>query len=579
MIQSSEKQASFGITNRNLRAAVVVCLVLAATSCKHTGPVPWNGIRLVEPRIQLTVDQLNRNALLPFVDLSFYSRPDWARDATVPFSGSVTFAQTELTAPRDPFPNEDVFPGFTVEFTTHDQRLIPRISGIVDARPTTDRFWDIILGTGAVWMEDNDDGWNRASFPLHLITRYMGSVRNCVATFVYTQDSMSNVCIQCSQETAVLEAQQVGDVQAMVSATYSPETFTDSSEFIADYEARESRRIPVEPLTEIDRDGRIAAHFDRNIWTNASTSHGAVFMDGTLYSNPPRTRHGIYPYPDAMRHGVFSVTKSMAGALAMFYFAERYGEEIFGELIADYVPAFAGRADWRGVTFSDALNMVTGTTANEFDLLYEPLTLAPDSETAIRTISGFGSSPQAPGEVFNYATTNTFVLSYALENYVRAQEGAGSHYWNLVHENVLVPIGAEDFGLMYTRDEDPSRAVPILGFGAYPTLDNAAKIARLIWDEGQHEGTQLLNRNRVREALGRIEWQGYPAGSARYSHSLWSKNVMVGMRRVGVSFMEGLGDNRIVFFPSGLISFQFTDEFDDGLNELVRAVERVRSSR
>ncbi|MEZ5393837.1 MAG: hypothetical protein R2724_13495 [Bryobacterales bacterium] len=30
------------------------------------------------------------------------------------------------------------------------------------------------------------------------------------------------------------------------------------------------------------------------------------------------------PYPGAMRHGVFSVTKSMAGALAMFYFAERW---------------------------------------------------------------------------------------------------------------------------------------------------------------------------------------------------------------------------------------------------------------
>jgi hypothetical protein len=42
--------------------------------------------------------------------------------------------------------------------------------------------------------------------------------------------------------------------------------------------------------------------------------------------------------------------------------------------------------------------------------------------------------------------------------------------------------------------------------------------------------------------------------------------------------MEGLGDNRILFFPSGVLSFQFTDEFDRRLNRLVHAVERVRTS-
>jgi CubicO group peptidase (beta-lactamase class C family) len=303
-------------------------------------------------------------------------------------------------------------------------------------------------------------------------------------------------------------------------------------------------------------------------------------MDGTLYVHPPQTRHGTYPYTAEMRQGVFSVTKSMAGALSMFYFAERYGESIFDELIADYVPAFAGLPEWQGVTFSHALNMVTGTRAGESgDLLYYPLELAPDSETAISNIARFGDFPEAPGEKFNYATTNTFVLSYALENYVQAREGEGVHYWDLVRDNVLAPIGADDFGLLFTRDADRSQAVPILGLGAFPTLDNAAKIARLIANEGEHEGMQLLNRNKIREALGRTEWEGYPAFSGlRYSHSFWSTNVFVGLRRVRVSYMEGLGDNRILFFPSGLISFQFTDEFDDKLNELVRAVEGVRSS-
>jgi hypothetical protein len=42
--------------------------------------------------------------------------------------------------------------------------------------------------------------------------------------------------------------------------------------------------------------------------------------------------------------------------------------------------------------------------------------------------------------------------------------------------------------------------------------------------------------------------------------------------------MEGLGDNRIVIFPSGVISLQFTDEFDRKLNRLAAAVEAIRTS-
>jgi CubicO group peptidase (beta-lactamase class C family) len=322
----------------------------------------------------------------------------------------------------------------------------------------------------------------------------------------------------------------------------------------------------------------IAAYFDRSIWTNASTSLGAVYMDGTLYLNPARTRHGQYPYPDDMRHGVFSVTKSMAGALAMFYFAERYGEEIFDEEIADYVPAFADLPEWDGVTFSHALNMATGTRAGE-DLLYEPLELAPDKEAAINNIAAFGDFPEAPGDAFNYATTNTFVLSCALENYVKEREGGGVRWWSLVHENVLKPIGAENFRVLHTRDEDPSARVPILGLGALPNLDDAAKIALLIFNEGAHDGRQILHRNKLREALGRTDWRGYRIDSRhRYRHSLWAKQIRAGPCRVNAVYMQGLGANHVIFLPSGVIVFRFMDEDDMNIDPLVRLVDKLRSS-
>lgn len=553
-------------------------LVVVNSGCRQAVPA-WDGPAMSLPRTQLTHEHLLDDGVLHPLDMSFFAEPDWAEKDALPFSGTLTLYESGMVAPksRETYPGEDVFPRLEVDFMTVGNDLVPALRGVIDTRPWSTSYWDVALGNGRVWREDGDAGMSRASFPLNLMGRYVGEVRNCVATFVYDESISSNVYIQCSQETAVLDAGQLGDIRAMVPADYQPGHLADAHTVLAAYHRRESRRIPTAPLAGID-DGAIADHFDSTVHTNASTSLGAVYMDGTLYMNPPATRHGAYPYPDEMRHGVFSVTKSMAGAVAMFYFAERYGEEVFEELIVDHVPALARLPEWQGVTFSHALNMVTGVRAGE-DLLYHTLELAPDKEAAIFNISRLGDYPEAPGEKFNYATTNTFVLSYAMQNLVEEREGPGIHYWDLVHENVLVPIGATDFRMLYTRDVSPTNRIPILGLGAFPDLDTAAKIAVLIFNEGEHDGRQLLSRNRIREALGRTGWEGHAAFSGlRYSHSFWSRSVRAGGCTVHVTYMEGLGDNRIIFLPSGVITFQFTDEFDDELPRLVRAVEGLRSS-
>ncbi len=74
-------------------------------------------------------------------------------------------------------------------------------------------------------------------------------------------------------------------------------------------------------------------------------------VDGTIYLHPPQTHHGPYPYPNDMRHGVWSVSKSMTGALALFYLEERYVEVVFDALITDYVPALADHPAWEDNLF------------------------------------------------------------------------------------------------------------------------------------------------------------------------------------------------------------------------------------
>lgn len=576
------------------RRAIAVGLALATITCSRSEPPPWDGPTLSAPRAQLTVDQLLDDELPPLLDMSFFAEPAWAESDATAFEGvlSLSGAALDMDFPesRDLYAGEDQFPAIDIALASHNGQLIPMQR---DLRTTSDDdLWEVMVGTGAVWQEADDGDWSRASIPMNLVERYFNQVRNCVATFVYQADVVSDVYVQCSQETADLADQQVGNLRTIVPATYTPTVFPDRTAVIDAHERIRASRLPMRPLADWDTDGEITAYLDKAIWTNASTSVGAVYVDGTLYVHPAMTRHGPYPYPREMRHGVYSATKSLAGGLAMFYFAERYGEEVFDAKIADYVPALADLPEWQGATFSDALNMSTGTRGGEEPaLLFEPLVTADSAEQAITNIAALGDAPEAPGEVFSYATTNTFVLSFALQSYVNEQEGSHVPYWDLVRENVLVPIGAEHLELLFTRDEDPSTRIPLLGFGARPTLDEAAKIALLISNEGVHGDEQLLHGGKIREALGRTDWEGLRVnGKIRYRHSFWSQSIRTrGLSRgcstpgpnscrAEVSYMQGYGANHILLLESGVIVFRFMDESDDDIADLVQRVERIQPS-
>ncbi|MBX2800121.1 MAG: serine hydrolase [Myxococcales bacterium] len=559
--------------------------VIAAVAMLGCTPSPasWDGPILSEPRTQLTVEQLQGGQVPPLLDMSFLARPVWALGEPASFEGALAVGgsalEMDFPRTRDRYAGEGRFPALTIELLSHDGQLLPVRRGVLDTSQG-DSLWDVIVGTGAVWREAGDEAWSRASFPLALVDRAFNQVRNCVATFVYQVDAVSPVYLQCSQETADLADEQLGNIQALVEATYAAADVPDAVAVIDEHARTTTMRLPTRPLHEWDVDGEVADTFEASLWTNASTSIGAVYADGTLHVHAPMTRHGPYPYPSEMRHGVYSVTKSLAGALSMFYFAERYGEDLFDARITEYVPAFADLPEWQGVTFSHALNMATGTHGGEEGhLLYEPLVLADTAEQAIRNIAALGDSSAAPGERFSYATTHPFVLSYALQRYVEAQEESGVRYWDLVRDNVLAPIGAEGMALLWTREEDQSERIPLLGFGARPTVDEAAKVALLLSNEGRHEGETLLHAGKIREALGRSSWDGFEIDrNTRYRHSFWSRSVRVGGCRVEASTMQGYGGNHVALLDSGVIVLRFMDEFDEDIEGLIRRVERVVSS-
>ncbi len=559
-------------------------LIFLFFSCQSK-PAQWKGPVLTQPRDQLTVDTLLAGKEQLLVDMSYFAAPTWAKEAKESFSGSLILEETELNYPKakEHYDGENFLPKLELDFISHEGDLIPLVKERISTRDLSNGFWDVLLGAGKVWYEETDGEWNRASFPMNLTDRWIGTVRNCVATFVYKSDSVSNVCLQCSQETADIDDQGIANINGILLTSFVPRQYPDSIQIIERHQLFESKRLPIRPLSEIDLKNDVTDYFEKTKATNAPTSLGAVFLDGTIYLHPPKTRHGLYPYPNEMRHGLYSVTKSMAGALALMYFEERYGGEVFNARITDYVPALADHIGWKDVTFSHTLNMVTGTDGGEDAArLLNTLILAPTAEEAINNIATLVDLPAAPGQQFNYITTNLFVLSYALQKYVEEKEGTDVNYWDLVREYVLVPIGAEHFKVLHTLEENEKDAIPILGYGALPTIDEAVKIALLFANEGRHGGKQLLHKERTKEIFGETDWKGHSTNDdfrgSNYQHAFWSKKVKANGCKVRATYMLGFGENYVVFLPSGAIIFRFLDEHDLNIDKLIRAVENIRSS-
>jgi CubicO group peptidase (beta-lactamase class C family) len=496
-------------------------------------------------------------------------------------SGVIRFSETIMntTHPDSDWKGRGMrsFPGFSIPVISYGEYLIPLTRGIIVCGDQQNSYWNIIVSPGRVWQEPGDNGYSRASFPFTFTDNYIGQARNGLATFIYNSSEISDVAIQITQETAPVDGYVIANFRGMIPVRYSPQYFEDMEQQFFAFEKELASRPPVRSWNELPLAG-FTQDFFRGGLSPEEVSTAAMFLDGQLYIQPAYTRTGPYPYPLEMRHGVLSVTKSLAMGLSMFFAAERYGEDLFGEEIVDYVSALAGHPGWQGVTFEDAFCMATGTQGGEtgdniVDFIYGRTT-----EDKLAAISVLPDAPAAPGTEFNYASTNTFVVSYALNQYVKAKEGPDADYWLLVKENVLRPLGIPHLPLARTLEREGELGTPIMGWGSYPTVLEAAKIGQLLHNEGKFNGQQILNEFRVKEALYRTFRSGYDAGNAyglpqEYLHSMWINNIGLSIGVVTVPSMSGHGGNEVVILPSGVIVIRFGDSNHYDISHMVAVAE------
>lgn len=470
------------------------------------------------------------------------------------------------------------FPGFTAEFFTYDDYLVPANREIMFTTGAKSH-WGIIFSPGKVWSEPGDEGLSRAAFPFVMISRTTNEAHNGLATFLYDDDNVSQFYFQITQETA---AWNRNDYWGQTALLYTPGPIADEAALRTQFAAELAAQFPIRPWSDLATqvDGDLLEAYNGGLAPEDISAAGLI-MEGTIYLQPNVTRHGEFPYGRDMRHGVFSVTKSMGAAVALLRLAQKYGDELFDLKIADYVMVTATHDGWQDVTFANALSMATGTGDTEPDRTSSYVTADEDQDkfsawmdmaSAAEKLAGafaYGNHDWGPGEVVRYNSVNTFVLGAAMDAYLKSKEGPDADIWQMVVDEVYRPIGIYHAPIMRTYEPDGRLGLPIFGYGLYPTVDDTAKITTLLHNGGQHNGEQLLSPTKLAEALYQTAEQGLlinrsnQYGESRYQLSFWSvAHCTDDGTCFQAPYMMGYGGNLVMLLPNGVTLFRYADAYN-----------------
>jgi CubicO group peptidase (beta-lactamase class C family) len=174
-------------------------------------------------------------------------------------------------------------------------------------------------------------------------------------------------------------------------------------------------------------------------------------VDGFLVAHHGRIAYESYPRMRSVdKHIWWSVSKTLASALVAIL--EDRGMVDARQAIDRYLPELSA-SGWEGVSVQDVLDMASGINCLESDdpdayispqapfYRYEAsLGMLPaPSDAPASTYDYIASLPrlQAPGQAFQYASANTFVLAWLAERVTQKP------FAELVHREIWSHIGAE----------------------------------------------------------------------------------------------------------------------------------------
>lgn len=528
-----------------------------------------------------------------------------ASEARHDFSASITIQEhTMLTSPAAIKPADvlgkktQLFPGIELSFVSMEKHLIPLNREILVAKDS-DSFWQIQVEPGQIWQEEGDGDMSRASFPFLLTSNIENDSYNGVATFLYSDENVSQLRYQIIQQTSPFFVETFFTAWGQYEIEYTPLTFENAARIKQNFAQELADRWPVHNWQELaSRVGEDKLQgFIEGIDPEKVTASGLV-IDGEIFMHSNPTPYGDYPYPNVMRHGIWSSTKTAHGLVTMLYMAQKYGDEIFDYKFVDWLDVNAPHDGWKDVTLGHALSMATGigtgsenVTPNyisdgyiesdraEYDAWY----LAPTNKEKLHHLFQVPNHPWGPGEHVRYRDRDIYVLAAALDAILKAKEGPDAHLDQVLFDEVYKPIGIHHLPINRTKEAEGMPGLAFLAWGMYLTPDDTAKISTLLQNGGRHNGKQLLSAKKLAEALYQTEVRGLPTGDsneygdASYHMTLWHypyKTLSGALTSMGQ--MHGWGGNVVTLIPNGMIGYRYGNGGYVPVEGAVRVADRIR---
>ena len=556
------------------------------------------GSGAVERSLLTYADLTTGNATAPVEDGAF-ALPDNAGPPAVVFEGRLKISTAgeiggyEIV--RDDLnyaanPTRLQLPEFDLRFIQDGSYLIPVTQGLVYSGS---KYWNYIIGPGRIWQENGDHGYARASFPFSLVERNQNCIHNGLMTFLFDGTNVSQVRYQIAQETCVYFK---FNLWGQVAAAYISESVAQVAALKTAHAAEVANRLPTKPITTLINDFTNThvdlASFGKDISPEHLTAYGLV-INGINYVSNCRTRYGEYAYCESLRLPSYSTAKSAFAAIALMGLAQKYGSNVQNLLIKDYVPETGSAAgNWSAVSFGNTLDMSTGNYAKadyEADedgpimgnFLDEAETYADKIKAALRF-----PHQEEPGQVWIYHSSDTFILTEAMNNYLVRQEGDGADIFNFIVDEIYKPIKLSAGALTSLRTDNSPTGTAIGAYGLFWTQDDIAKISLLLNDRnGMSNSSQLLETSMLAAALQKKpdERGLYTTGIPifKYKNGFWAKAWSAAdghqyMCSFWTPFMSGYGGITVVLIPNGSIYYYFSDNNEFAWYDAVNESNKLR---
>ena len=283
--------------------------------------------------------------------------------------------------------------------------------------------------------------------------------------------------------------------------------------------------------------------------------------------------------------------------------------------VAALLPEAKGNANWDGITIGHCLDMATGIgTAAAEDIQpnifgdyliedwqsqeseealqaynhYHDWFLAPSQHEKNLAAFACPSYPWPAGTITRYRDQDLYIAGAALDALLKRYRGPDARLWDMVRDEVYIPAQIHHAVKFHTVESDAASEVPLSDAGLLLTMDNIARLGKLILDGGIIEDQQILEPQLLDEIFSFDIEKGLPTGTytadgeVHYYAATWHLPYQ---SRKGEKFriptMRGYGGQLIQILPNNTIGFRFgfdsyeTEERYDAL-KLARLSDTIR---